>query len=176
MRIKAALLVVLFILVCASCTATTISDSGSAACAGPIYGIITDENQKTVAVAPGSDAEKQGLQVGDVLVDATWIKLAPAAYAPCYDTFPGGSPIVPIGMRGTSPTPLDPEHPNGPVSFSDEEGVINFLHLDGILKFRVRRGDQMLEMVITPSTASYSLNAIATKGTPTPLPMNYHYY
>jgi len=81
------ILVALFVLVTASCAlggSTVVYDDGAALCAAPTYGIITDENFKTVGLAPGGAAEKAGLQVGDVLLDMTWIKMAPQT--PCYGT------------------------------------------------------------------------------------------
>jgi len=73
---------------------------------------------------------------------------------------------------GSSPTPADPEHPDGPIALrSDEATIVNLMHYSDIMKFRVRRGEQTVELVITPRYPTGT-----TKGTPTPVPPNDHYY
>jgi hypothetical protein len=134
---------------------------------------------KVVAVYPGSAAEKAGVQIGDILVDVTWIPMdeAPADYADkvlnqADDTVApeeivtknaDGTIIttqVPLTVgrpiNGVFPQPHSPLPPGDymvkePVSFTNIEGTISLVGQGFPLNLQVIRNGEEVNIVITPS-------------------------
>jgi hypothetical protein len=171
MRVKAVILVALLVVVTAGC-AVGAGESSAGACPAPLYGIITDGDYKIISVEPGSSAEEAGLQAGDVLVDATWSTWTPIICNDVVYLDSNGSPLLPLGIFAAPVSQAEPAHPSGPVPFTDQAGIKTLLQHYAALKFRVQRGDQMIEVIVTPGYYPHDYS----KATPTPMVGNYHYF
>lgn len=134
MRIKAALLALLFALTLASCVKYTPE---------PRLGIAVDHNLTVISVEPYSPALNAGVQVGDVLVDLTWFSF---------------SNNIRRNDRGIN---------KSPVPFTDSDGIDDLMDFEYLLKLRVKRGGQIVEMTIQPTVPIWRNYP---EPTPTPLP------
>jgi hypothetical protein len=162
-------------------TSPLFAPAPAAAFRAPEIGLIADDGLRVVEVELGSAAETAGLQVGDILLDLTWIP----SDAPAYE--PEGSDTSLLDAFG-SPVPLPPGAPAIPPpveSYIDKDTVlftevrrIKSLATYGVpLRLRLMRGDQLLELVVTPTVPSPRPHAPGEiLPTVTPLPPTYYYY
>jgi hypothetical protein len=164
----------------------------------PQLGIVADGDLRIIEIQPESAAEKAGLQLGDILLDLTWIPSDAPAYLPeSSDIVYPDTIIAPVDGEGvadtaageafTSPifpaaaTPIPP-----PVASYIEKGTVLFTESSRIkslvvygvpLKLRLMRGDEVLELTIVPTvppTRSFAPNE--PRGTFTPVMSPYYYY
>jgi hypothetical protein len=178
MPIKATILAVLLVLVTVGCASSSGGLGGAAgACAAPEFGIITDENFQVVDIVPHSAASKAGMQVGDVLVDMTWVKME--AQPACNDTLEldaNGSPLITFSALPIPALVVEPEHPEGAVPFANQDRIRSMIGYGATMMFRLERGDREIELTIRPE----GLGARPyTPGDPTatPIPSTpMHYY
>jgi membrane-associated protease RseP (regulator of RpoE activity) len=145
----------------------------------PELGITADPELKVVAVYPGSAAEKAGVQIGDILVDVTWIPMdeAPADYAEkvlnhADDTVAPEEIVtknadstiittqVPVTVgrpiNGVFPQPSSPLPPGNymvkePVQFINIKGAISLVGYGFPLSLRVIRNGEEVTIKITPT-------------------------
>jgi hypothetical protein len=180
----------LVVLVVAGCTGTPRYGVSEASFAAPVLGIVTDDQLRVVEVIPNSAAEQAGVQVGDVLLDLTWI--------PSATPIPAETVVVPEAAGGvaldanatpiadgevvTEPLPIPaptilPEQyiEQGTVPFTDAPRIISLAGYGFPLKLRLQREGEVLELTITASTSVYHPLAPG-EGTPTPIPTSYYYY
>ena len=153
--------------------------AGAGSAPAPELGITADPELKVVAVYPGSAAEKAGVQIGDILVDLTWIPMdeVPADYVdkvlnqPSDTSAPeeivtknkDGTSItttVPVTVgrpiNGIFPQPASPLPPGSymvkePVQFTNIEGAISLVGQGLPLNLRVIRNGEEVTITITPS-------------------------
>ena len=134
MRIKAALLALLFALTLTGCVKYTPE---------PRLGIAVDQNLTVISIEPYSPALNAGVQVGDVLLDLTWF------------SFSNNAPHNDSGINKST------------VPFTNGEGIDNLMDFEYLLKLRVKRGGQIVEMTIQPTVPIWRTYP---EPTPTPLP------
>lgn len=175
MHVKTAILVAPIVLAMVSCSVVRFEQARQREelCVAPNYGIYADEHYKIIALEQGSNAEKTGLQVGDVLVAAAWVKMD--LTLSCNDALivnANGSPL-PTPEHVIEPAQMiEPKHPAGLVPFTDQTGIAAILDYRPIIKLQIQRGDQIIEFVIAPGYYPHDYS----KGTPTPAPTNYKYF
>ena len=176
--------------------------AGSGVSPGPELGITADRELKVIAVYPGSAAEKAGVQIGDILVDVTWIPMDedPADYAESVlnradDTVApqeivtknaDGTIItaqVPVTVgrpiNGVFPQPSSPLPPGNymvkePVQFTNIEGAISLIGSGFPLNLRVIRNGEEVNIVITPSVRVRNYGP--DNPAPTQVPENWYGY
>jgi hypothetical protein len=108
----------------------------------PLLGIAVDRHLQVIAVEPNSPGLKAGVQVGDVLLDLTWF-----AYSNN------------IRRDGHN---ID----RSPVPFTDRARIQQLMDYEYLLKLRVQRGSQIIEVVIQPTVPVWRK---FDEPTPTPL-------
>lgn len=175
-----------------------ISQETSGSFVAPLIGVIANENLQIVEIIPGSAAEKAGLQVGDILLDLTWIPSDAPAYLPkesdvvnsdtTIATIEGEGATDSIDSTSNSPALPDSVTPIPPPveSYIDKDTVpfnesdrIGALTVYGVpLTLRLMRGEQVLELTIVPTVLPPlpSLTPGEIRPTLTPLPPTYYYY
>lgn len=194
--------VMLVVLVVAACTATPrYGESTHASFAGGVIGVVVDENMRVVELEYGSAAEKAGVQVGDILLDLTWIPSDAPAPLPeesdviytdtgsmslsTVESITEGMPLTTVvgGVvvtRGMAVTPIPP-----PVAEFIEKETVPFTDGDRLrplvgymvpLELRLQRGDETLELTVIPAPRvpkpTVANEPIAT-GTPVMPPYDY---
>ncbi|HMN15754.1 MAG TPA: hypothetical protein PKD55_25845, partial [Bellilinea sp.] len=109
MNARMAVLVLLALTVVGCTSSPGYGEISYASFAGPVLGVITDKDLQVIEIEPGSAAEKAGVQVGDILLDLTWIPSDAPAYLPeSSDVVYAGGGSVPltIGEDVTAAEPL----------------------------------------------------------------------
>jgi hypothetical protein len=151
----------LVVVAAVSCTSSPRYMGGEASFAGPELGVTTDEKFKVIQIEPGSAAEAAGVQVGDVLVDLTWIPTeAPASSSQVTDVVALATPVIEV-VEGVTEVvgyvvpaqtvPVESYIEKGTVPFTDSGRIRGLTGYRGPLKLTLRRGDQVLELTITPT-------------------------
>jgi hypothetical protein len=163
--------------------------------------VTANENLQVIQVEPGSAAEKAGVQVGDILLDLTWIPSDAPAYSPessdvvytdtariedateaMTDTLAAGiapisilaTPVLPVAVAPIPP-PVESYIETETVPFTDSVRIISLAGVGVPLKLRLQRGDQVLELTITP-TPRVGHPLAPGEPTRTPVwPPNYYY-
>ena len=149
--------------------------SSAAACAAPQYGFITDENFQVIEVIQGSPAEAAGMLPSDQLLDAAWVRLDPIV---CNDTVAldaSGSPLSPIGIVPIRAPVEPPAHLASSIPFTDSANIQELMGYTPIMKFRVQRGDQVVEVTIAPGHFSWNPGS-PDLVTSTPAPPGLRFY
>lgn len=171
----------------------------SASFRAPEIGVVADEKLRVVELWPGSAAEKAGLQVGDILLDLTWIPSDAPAYAPegsdvvypdataapvdgeaALDATAGDifiSPVLPTPAAPVPP-PVEAYIDKDTVPFTEMRRIKSLVTYGVPLRLRLMRGDQVLELTIVPAVPPPlpSLASGEIRPTITPLPPTYYYY
>ena len=162
-------------------TSPLFAPAPAAAFAAPQMGVVADENLRVVEVLPGKAAEAAGLQVGDILLDLTWIPSDAPAYVPeGSDTIlldAQGSPLpIPVGVPAIPP-PVESYIEKETVPFTDIDRIISLVAVGVPLRLRLLRGDQVLELVVTPGGWRERPHAPGEiLPTVTPVTATYYYY
>lgn len=199
----ATVIFLLSILVVVGCTNSTgYGLTSHASFVGPQIGIVADGELRVIEVRPGSAAETAGVQVGDILLDLTWIPSDAPAYMPessdvVYTdtssipltagervtadeslTTIVGKIVVTSGMAVTPiPPPVESYIEKGTVPFTDSERIISLAGVGVPLKMRLKRGDQVLELTVTPTVPpTRPLAPNEPMATYTPVMPPYYYY
>jgi hypothetical protein len=124
--------------------------SGSAACAAPTLGLVTDDRLQVIEVMPGSAAEQAGVEAGDVLLDLTWIP-SDEPMQLCNDVIyvdASGSPL-PEPPNVVQPAVKDRiEHATVP--FTARERIRGLTDYSVPLSLRVQRNGQVMTLTIVP--------------------------
>lgn len=192
---------------------------GAASYVAPALGMWADVDLRVVGINYGSAAAAAGVQVGDVLLDLTWIPsdafpytpLEPGIVAIMDSSFPPGtvitggtvitnyvigpdgqplfdSPLLPPWMGPDAPpemplavhpvTPVASYVERKPIPFTEWERIMSLVGIGVPLKLRLLRGDQVVELTITPAgpRALPPLPSGEVRPTVTPLPETYYYY
>lgn len=201
MKIRIAVIVLGIFVLTALAVAGCANSFGTASASfpAPEIGVVADEKLRIIELWPGSAAEAAGLQVGDILLDLTWIPSDAPAYVPEGSdtvhldavTVPAdGAALVDAGTGDAFVSPIladsVPAIPP-PVESYIEKDTVPFTESDRIgaltvygvpLHLRLMRGDQVLELTIVPTVRSPrpSLASGEIMPTVTPLPPTYYYY
>lgn len=180
----------LFVLVLVGCTGNPSLGWGAASYPAPELGIIADENLRVVGLDYKSAAGEAGVQVGDVLVDLTWIpteeadRLGLPVTGPNYESAPV-TMVVTNGETSTvitgipAPTvPVDDFIEHGPVPFDEDQRIISQVSYGVPLRVKLMRNGEEIELVVVPRRrAERQLEPGQTEvPTVTPLPGNYYFY
>lgn len=170
MNTRMAVLVLLALTVVGCTSSPGYGEISYASFAGPVLGVITDKDLQVIEIEPGSAAEKAGVQVGDILLDLTWIPSDAPAYSPessdvAYtDTNPAPmiagdgvtdataamvTDVLPVAVTPIPP-PVESYIEKGTVPFTDGDRIRSLRSYGVPLRLRLKRGDQMLELTIMP--------------------------
>jgi hypothetical protein len=174
-------------MVLASCNNPYVVGAGSYP--GKQLGVVLDEKLRVVGIESQSAAEQAGVQIGDILLDLTWIQSAtpdPSVTATPTEivvaTLDENSIPITESKAVTLPVaiPAPTQHledflTTATVPFSDVEGIKSLTPYGVPLRLRLQRREQVMELTITPSRPVYHVLAPG-EGTVTPVPMNYYYY
>jgi hypothetical protein len=184
------IILVIVLLAAAGCasgngmTSPLFAPAPAAAFAAPQMGIVADENLRVVEVLSGQAAEAAGLQVGDILLDLTWIPSDAPAYVPegsdtiLVDAFgsPVPLPLMPLSVPAIPP-PVESYIEKDTVPFTDIGRIISLVAVGVPLRLRLLRDNQVLELVVTPGGWRERPHAPGEiLPTVTPLPLTYYYY
>lgn len=176
MNIKLSVMV-LVALVIAACTGTSpYGETTHASYVAPQLGIVTDGDLQVIEIRAGSAADEAGVQVGDVLLDLTWIPsdvplsrpdASDIVYLPNSPlplpsgvTVTDGQPlttvvggvVVPAGVAVTPiPPPVGDYIEKATVPFTEGDRIRSLSSYGVPLKLRLTRDGQVIDVTITPS-------------------------
>lgn len=108
----------------------------------PLLGIVVDQNLQVIGLEPNSPGLKAGVQVGDILLDITWFAFSNSI------------------RRNKSNIEM------ATVPFTDRQRIKALMDYEYLLRMRVKRGDQIVELIIQPAIPIWRK---FNEPTPTPL-------
>jgi hypothetical protein len=108
----------------------------------PLLGIVVDEKLQVIALEPHSPALKAGVQVGDILLDLTWFTFS--------------------NKVRNDHSKID----KSTIPFTDRKRIQELMDYEYLLKLRVQRGSQVVELIIQPTVPVWRKYSDPT---PTPL-------
>lgn len=153
-------LILALLLMIASCVPSVGIPGSSGSWPAPLLGIVVDENLRVIDLEPGSPAEKAEIQKGDVLFDLTWVATATQDEANAEE-----APAVDENNRIVTPIPPERVIDTSPILFTDKEKINELIRSGAIVKLRLQRGDQIMEITMQAARPAIRPNAI----TATPL-------
>lgn len=189
----------LLLLVAAGCTSPEPVGTAHTSLRAPILGVVLDKEKRVQHVYKDSGAEAAGIQVGDILLDATWaedVAFEPEPLEPLPTAIVLTVPVplepLPLNEAGTLLTetqvvtlPVPLPAPTQPVAEYIERGVVSFTEdarLDNLIPYgvpltiRLQRGDEILEVIVIPNASLYTAEVLTEDTRPTPKPEDWQTY
>lgn len=178
----------LFVLALVGCVAGPHLGGAAASYPAPELGIIADENLHVVGLDYKSAAGKAGVQVGDILVDLTWISPEEAEgldlpevtfryeSAPITMVITNGDTVTVVSGLPPATVPVGDMIEHGPIPFTERERIIYQAAYGVPLRLKLMRDGAEIELVVVPQRpAERQLEPGQTEfPTPTLYPEGYH--
>lgn len=198
MKTRIAVIVLLGLVTTSCAGSSSYGQTTHASFVAPQLGVVADGDLRIIEIQPGSAAEKAGLQLGDILLDLTWIPSDAPPYLPeSSDVVRPDMTVAPIGeddrtnmevgAASISPifpaaaTPIPPPVASyiekKSVSFTESSRIQSLVVYGVPLKLRLMRSGQVLELTIIPTVPpTRSFAPDEPRATFTPVMSPYYYY